>query len=125
MKVGATSGKAGRLERRERYIAGWYDMDLEKLLSATAPDFVFEDPAEPAPVTRAMLADYMARWQTRSGGRNDWILSHEVREDKDGILTDWEWWDLVGSGFGGAALVTTGDQGVTLERITYFTRGAG
>lgn len=115
-------GMSRRIELRECYIAGWYEMDLEKLLSSTADNFVFDDPAEPAPVTRAMLAGYMTRWQARAGRDSEWIISHELREDKDGILTDWEWWEVVGSGLSGAALVETSDEGVFLERIAYFTR---
>ncbi len=102
---------------------GWYEMDAEKLLSTTTSDFIFDDPAEPAPVTREMLPEYMVRWNTMTsalGGANKWILSHEVREDKDGILTDWEWWEIVGTNLCGAAFVKTSDAGVFLERITYF-----
>ncbi len=112
----------GRVELRNRYIASWYEMDLEKLRSSTAPEFIFDDPAEPEPVTRSMLSGYMERWQTRTGNQNRWILSHEVRQDKNGILTDWEWWEVVGTGFCGAALVQTANTGVVFERITYFTR---
>jgi hypothetical protein len=114
-----------RLELRQRYIDGWYQMDVDLLLGATAADFIFDDPAEPEPVTRAMLAGYMQRWNRRAnrlGGNNQWILTHELRADKDGILTDWEWWEVVDSGLRGAALVLTGDRGVFAERITYFDR---
>ncbi len=111
-----------RVEFRNRYIDGWYEMDLDKLLSATAPDFIFDDPAEPHPVTRSMLQGYMKRWQARTRNINQWKLSNEVREDKDGILTDWEWWEVVGTGLCGSAVILTDDTGVKLERITYFTR---
>ena len=72
-----------------------------------------------------MLPDYMLRWDkwTRSlGADNSWTLKNEVREDRDGILTDWEWWEVVGTSLSGSAVVTTSDQGVHLERITYFRR---
>ena len=39
--------KSRRVEVRERYIEGWYQLDAELLLSATAPEFTFDDPAEP------------------------------------------------------------------------------
>lgn len=100
-------------------------MDTGLLLAATATDFVFEDPAEPGPVTRAMLTDYMQRWDSRAraaGSDNQWILSHETRADNDGILTDWEWWEVIGTELQGAAVVLTNDSGVFLERITYFDR---
>ena len=114
-----------RVEIRELYIQGWYQMDAEILMSSTAQDFIFDDPAEPEPVTRAMLPAYMQRWDARAraaGGDNQWRLTHEFRSDEKGILTDWEWWQLLGTELQGAALVLTGDAGVILERITYFDR---
>lgn len=113
-----------RFELRARYISGWYEMDAEKLLSATGEDFVFDDPAERAPVTKAGLRDYMARWLQRANNMNEWLLSHEVREDKNGILTDWLWYEVVGTDLRGSGLVKTSDEGVFLERITYFKRDA-
>jgi len=100
-------------------------MNAELLLAATAKDFFFDDPAEPESVTRAMLADYVYRWEARTpvkGANHKWVLSHELRQDKGGILTDWEWWELVGSGFRGAGLVQTSDDGVLFERLAYFDR---
>jgi len=116
---------SSRIELRERYLQGWYQMDAELLLTSTAHDFIFDDPAEPEPVTRDMLTGYMQRWDRRAhaaGGDNQWVLSHETRTDIDGILTDWEWWEVIGTELQGAAVVLTNDNGVFLERITYFDR---
>ena len=117
-----------RVELREKYMRGWYEMNAELLLETTAADFVFDDPAEPVPVKRDNLVDYMHRWDKRTrslGGNNEWILSLECRQDRNGILTDWEWWELVGSGLCGTAVIQTGDAGVMFERITYFDREPG
>ena len=114
-----------RIERRSAYMQGWYQMDIEMLLASTAPDFEFDDPAEPEVVSRATLPAYMQRWDKRTralGADNQWRLTHESRIDENGVLTDWEWWELVDSGLQGAALVLTADTGVLLERITYFDR---
>ena len=114
-----------RFELRTRYIEGWYELDADKLMSSTSQDFIFDDPAEPEPVIRELLPDYMIRWakRTRSlGATNVWNLSDEVRQDSDGILTDWEWWELVGTDLRGMAIVKTRDDGVFFERITYFDR---
>lgn len=116
-----------RIELRETYMQGWYQMDIDRLLASTAPDFIFDDPAEPEPVTRANLAHYMLRWDARVralGGGNEWRLTHESRVDANGLLTDWEWWQIVGIELQGAAVVVTGNAGVLLERITYFDRGS-
>ncbi|MFV2031386.1 MAG: hypothetical protein ACC663_02725 [Gammaproteobacteria bacterium] len=114
-----------RAELRARYIQGWYELNADELLATTVEDFVFEDPAEPKAVTRDMLADYMLRWDkwTRAlGADNSWTLKHEVRQDRDGILTDWEWWALRGTEICGTAIVRTSDYGVLSEVITYFDR---
>ena len=114
-----------RISLRENYIQGWYSLNSELLVSACAPEFIFEDPFEPEPITRERLGAYMFRWDERTramGGDNRWRLTHEVRQDKDNILTDWEWWELLGTPLQGAAIVLTGNQGVFLERITYFDR---
>ena len=114
-----------RFELRARYIEGWYELDADKLVSATSYDFMFDDPAELAPVNRESLAEYMIRWDKRTrllGATNEWDLSDRVRQDKDGILTDWEWWELTGTELCGTAIVKTRDDGVFFERITYFDR---
>lgn len=114
-----------RVEFRESYLRGWYRMDAELLMSSVAPDFIFDDPAEPGPVTRAMLLGYMQRWDSRmraAGGNNQWTLTHESRRDENGLLIDWEWWQVDGTALQGAAVVLTSENGVLLERITYFDR---
>ncbi|WP_423910266.1 hypothetical protein [Candidatus Spongiihabitans sp.] len=81
--------------------------------------------AEPEPVNREGMVDYMLQWDkwTRvDGATNQWILEHEVRADNNGIITDWEWWELVGTDICGMAFVKTSDCGVFLEGITYFDR---
>jgi hypothetical protein len=114
-----------RVEFRRRYMRAWYDMNAAELLATTSNEFVFDDPDEPEPVTRNMLEGYMHRWdkKTRSlGADNQWKLTHELRQDKDGILTDWEWWEVLGTDLCGAAVVLTSDEGVLSETITYFDR---
>jgi hypothetical protein len=104
---------------------GWYELDGEKLVSAASSDFIFDDPAEAFPVNKESLAQYMVRWDARTrllGATNVWSLSDEVRQDNNGILTDWEWWELKGTELCGMAIVKTRDDGVFLERITYFDR---
>jgi len=114
-----------RVEFRERYLRGWYRMDAELLMSSVAPGFIFDDPVEPEPITRAMLVAYMQSWDSRmrdAGGNNQWTLTHESRADENGLLIDWEWWQVDGTDLQGAAVVLTSEDGVLLERITYFDR---
>ena len=114
-----------RIELREAYIQGWYAMDTGLSVGACSETFIFDDPAEPEPVTRDGLAAYMLRWDQRTralGADNQWRLTHEVRQDDGELLIDWEWWELLGTDLEGAAFVLTGNDGVLLERITYFER---
>jgi hypothetical protein len=104
---------------------GWYKLDSGLLIASSTKDFTFDDPLEPAPVTQDNLAHYMHRWDAWArelGAENRWRLSNEVRQDKDGILTDWEWWEIPGTALSGSAVIKTRDEGVFLERITYFSR---
>ncbi len=122
---GCVMSAVKRLELRESYIEGWYQMNADVLLAATATDFIFDDPAEPGPVTRDMLAAYMKRWDRRTraiGADNQWNLTHQMRLDNDGVLTDWLWWEVIDTPLQGAAVVLTGNDGVMLERIAYFDR---
>jgi hypothetical protein len=67
----------------------------------------------------------MLRWDRRVralGGDNRWTLTHELREDHEGTLTDWEWWRVGGCNLQGTALILTNDKGVLFEGITYFDR---
>jgi len=118
-----------RLELRERYIEGWYEMDAGKLLSSVSDDFMFDDPAEPAPATKETLIDYMASWDRRTkaagmkdSGADQWLLTDYTRVDENGVLTDWAQWEIIGTPLRGMELVKTRDDGVFLERICYFTR---
>ena len=110
---------------RALYIEGWDTLDPEKLVAAVSDDFVFDDPAEAAPATKATLVDYMHRWIARTealGSTGVFEITDRVVQDKDGIRLEWEWWKLNGTDLQGAAIVKTSDDGVMFERITYYER---
>jgi len=100
-------------------------MNTEAILATPAESFIFDNPVKPEPATRDMLDPYMLRWDERTrslGGDNKLILRHEVRQDKDGILTDREWWEVKNTDMSGTAIVLTSDEGVLSETISYFDR---
>ncbi len=81
-----------RAQLRAQYIEGWETMDAEKLVSAVADDFEFDDPADPAPVTKSTLVDYMPRWSAKAealGGTFAFDIIDKVVQDKDGVLLEW------------------------------------
>lgn len=112
-----------RVRHRARYIDGWNDMNAEELLASVTDDFRFDDPADPAPITKAMLADYMPVWPARAaalGAAFAFEMRDKVVQDQDGVLTEWYWWRLIGTEVEGAAVIRTCDDGVLSERLTYF-----
>ena len=73
-------------------------------------------------ITQFILSKYMVSWTNRVGLVQNWRLTHEVRQDKDGIFTDWEWREILITPFSGSAIITITDNSVNLEWITYFKR---
>ena len=112
-----------RERHRARYIDGWNFMDAEKLLASTTDNFVFDDPADQAPITKAKLVDYMPVWPARAkalGGAFEFDITDKVVQDEAGVLLEWYWWRLTGIDVVGSAVIKTSDEGVFSERITYF-----
>jgi len=105
------------------YVEGWRTMDVELVLSALADGFVFDDPARGEPVTKSTMAGYMSSWDERTralSGSWRYENSHEVVDDRDGVLLRWKWWQFSGTDIQGSALTETGDDGMLFERITYY-----
>lgn len=112
-----------RRDHLAAYVEGWRSMNVERVLSALAEGFVFDDPAEGEPVTKVTMATYMASWAERTkaeSGKWRYEDSHEVVQDRDGVLLRWKWWRFAGSTLQGTALTETSDEGMLFERITYF-----
>jgi hypothetical protein len=112
-----------RARHRARYIEAWNTMDAEKLLASVADGFVFDDPADPAPVTKARLVDYMPRWPEKAGALGAGFafeIVDKVVRDQDGVLLEWYWWRLAGTDVEETAVIKTTDDGVLSERLTYY-----
>ncbi len=98
-------------------------MDAALLLSTVSEDFLFDDPADPAPVTKAGLVAYMPHWPAKAealGAAFDFDMSDKSVLDRGGILLEWYWWKLVGTVVEGSAVSRTSDRGVESERVTYY-----
>ena len=112
-----------RSDLRTQYIEGWESMDAAKLISSVTDDFVFDDPAESAPITKKELASYMPIWPERAqslGAEFDFHIFDKVVQNRDGVLLEWYWWRLMGTDVEGAAVIKTTDDGVAYERLTYY-----
>ena len=113
-----------RERHRARYIDGWNTMDVEKLLSSVTDDFVFDDPTDPAPTSKAELASYMPVWPEKAkalGAVFAFDITDKVVQDEAGVLLEWYWWRLAGTEVEGSAVIKTSDGGVISERLTYYT----
>ena len=105
------------------YVEGWRAMDADLVLSALADGFVFDDPAHCEPVTKSTMTAYMSSWNERTealSGSWRYENSHEVVEDRDGVLLRWKWWHFAGTDIQGSALTKTSDEGMLFERIAYY-----
>lgn len=112
-----------RAEHRDCYIEGWNTMDAGKVLRSVTDDFIFDDPADPAPITKAELPAYMPRWPEKAGllgASFDFEMVDKVVRDEGGVLLEWYWWRLTGTDVEGSAVIKTSDQGVMWERLTYY-----
>lgn len=112
-----------RAQHRARYIEGWNTMDAEKLLASVTDDFVFDDPTDPEPVTKATLAAYMPVWPekaARLGASFTFEIVDKTVQDRDGFLLEWYWWRLAGTEVEGTAVIKTSDEGVMFERLAYY-----
>lgn len=110
------------------YAEGWTTGDAGKIVAATAPDYVFDDP-NVGQIRRDDLPDYIrdlssALDELRGGGRdgNFLDLSEVVIDETSDGATVWCWWEAPGTGIGGSGLIKVGPQGVTSEKITYYTK---
>jgi len=112
-----------RAQHRARNIDGWNTMGARKLLASVIDDFAFDDPADPGPVTKATLVDYMPVWPGKAealGAAFKSDIAYKVVQDQDGVLLEWYWWRLTGTDFEGSAVIKTSDDGVISERLTYY-----
>jgi hypothetical protein len=110
------------------YAEGWTVGDAEKILGATAPDYVFDDP-NAGEIGRDAFADYFQalsatldalRGGTRDGNFLD--LTEVVVDATEDAATVWCWWEAPGTPIAGSGLIKVGPDGVISEKITYYTK---
>ena len=110
------------------YGRGWQAGDAAQILVASAAGFICEDPVAGA-ITRADFPAYLDAFKSRvaalraSAGASavglmtfsDFAVAAGADED-----TAWAWWRVPGTALEGGGLIRIGDDGVRLERMTYF-----
>ena len=109
------------------YAAGWTTGDVDKIVSAAAPQLVLDDP-NVGKVDRGGLADYAtglkaAVAQLRNGEEHDTLMemTDVVVRDTEMPVTVWAWFSVPGTPLSGSAIMKFDDSGVFEERIAYYT----
>jgi hypothetical protein len=110
------------------YAEGWTTGNAEKILSATAPDYVFDDP-NAGEISRDAFPEYMRQLSSgldeirgSSWAGNFLDLTEVVIDETEEGATVWCWWEAPGTPIGGSGLIKVGRDGVISEKITYYTK---
>ena len=108
------------------YAEGWANADPGRILEATSPDFVFDDP-NAGSIPRADFASYFEATKVAveamrtSPSSTTWMeISEVATKEEDGVVTAWCWWAIPGTGVEGSGLIKVGVEGVRSERIAYY-----
>jgi len=112
----------------ETYLKGWEFGDGALSLSVTADSFCYDDPNS-GRIARDDFVEFVEDFKSAAvemGGEPDanpfLQYSDVVIRDDELPATLWCWWQAVGTGLQGCALVKVGSEGVLHEKIAYFSR---
>jgi len=110
----------------EIYLEGWRTGDGALCLSATSPEFYYDDPATGRILREGLVQfvdDFKAAGAQMVGGPVPSPFLHysdlTISGDNPGIA--WCWWCVNGTDFRGTACIRFDRSGVLNERIAYFT----
>ena len=112
----------------DTYLQGWELGDGALSLSVTADSFCYDDPNS-GRIARDDFVEFVEDFKSAAvemGGEPDanpfLQYSDVVIRDDELPATVWCWWQAVGTGLQGCALVKVGSEGVLHEKIAYFSR---
>ena len=113
----------------DTYLKGWELGDGALSLSVTADSFCYDDPNTGRILERHEFVEFVEDFKRAAiemGGAknaNPFLqYSDVVIKDDELPATVWCWWQAIGTGLQGCALVKIGEQGVLHEKIAYFSR---
>lgn len=114
------------------YGKAWQIGDAAQILAATAAGFIYEDPAF-GTIARVDFPAYLeafkarvAALRTSDGAAPAGLMTFSdfadtVAADED---TAWAWWRVPETTLQGGGMIKIGDDGIRLERMTYFAAPA-
>ena len=116
--------KASRTSLLDRYIEGWAEADLDKILDATAPSYRFTDPFVGSFSGRS-LCEYFGLLQdrlSRAGAIGQPELAFFLRGpmERQSYARGLQFWrEAPRVGLTGVAEIEIGERGVITERVAY------
>ncbi|MFT5221116.1 MAG: hypothetical protein ACI9LO_001558 [Planctomycetota bacterium] len=112
----------------DTYLKGWEQGDGALSLTVTAPRFHYDDP-DTGRIMRADFVSFVEDFKAAAvamGGEVDAkpFLRYSDVVIKDDTLpaTVWCWWQAIGTGLQGCALIKVDASGILHEKIAYFSK---
>lgn len=106
----------------DRWLEGWRKGDAAMVLSTVTDDFVHDDAVD-GRFTGEEFAAYVEQlFATENTAEGYETITDVVTQEQDGVETTWGWWRTLATPLEGAGLVKTREDGVFLERVTYYSR---
>ena len=110
----------------ETYLEGWRTGNPNLSLSATAPDFYYDDP-NTGRIPREGFIEFMEAFKSDGaklcGGKppTPYLTYTDTVIEEGEIHTIWCWWCVTGTEFQGSAVIKANETGILSEKIAYFT----
>ena len=118
----------GATEHLGTYAEGWTKGDADLILKAAAESYAFDDP-NTGVISKNEFSSYLAGLKEtvsslRAGAQLGTFMeiSEVLTDEKDGVLTAWCWWSIMGTEIKGSGLIKVGAEGVRSEVIAYYTK---
>jgi hypothetical protein len=112
----------------DTYLRGWELGDGALSLSVTADSFCYDDP-NTGRIPRHEFVQFVEDFKSAAVGMGGAVDAKPFLQYSDVLIKDdelpatvWCWWQAVGTGLQGCALVKVGAEGVLHEKIAYFSR---
>ena len=110
-----------------QYAEGWTKGDAATILESLDSSYEMDDPNARV-IKKAGFAEYFEAFKGQVAGirgQNSATLielTEIVTQAEGDNLTAWAWWAVPGTPIQGAGLIKVGPNGVSSERLTFYTK---
>ncbi len=112
------------LDHLNHYLEGWRQGNGEMSKQSTVSEFYYDDPNS-CRVFRKDFVKFVEEFKAAAAELLDGDLPNPFLDYTHQVVDNgiaWCWWKVRGTTFEGSALITFTDEGVTSEKIAYFTK---